>query len=94
MSTGNYDFVPRKKNMQALASHGLSIQDVKSEILALVVGDYYKGPKKDLDPNRPGDIWEFKKCVDKAQFYVKLKIVSVNDKKVLKCIGFHEDDFI
>lgn len=61
ITTGKYDFVPRRKNMQALAQHGLTITDAKFEILELVVGDYYKGPKQDLDPNRPGDVWEFKK---------------------------------
>ncbi len=93
MSTGKYDFVPRRKNMQALAAHGLSIMDAKSEILSLLVGDYYKGPKRDFDPSRPGDIWEFKKSVDGVQFYVKLKIVQENGSYILKCIGFHEDDF-
>ena len=60
ITTGKYDFVPRRKNMQALAQHRLTITDAKFEILELVVGDYYKGPKQDLDPNRPGDVWEFK----------------------------------
>jgi len=93
LSAGKYDFVPRRKNMQALAQHGLTITDAKNEILGLVVGDYYKGPKQDLDPNRPGDIWEFKKNVDGIQFYVKVKIVKENGKDILKCFGFHEDDF-
>ena len=39
LSAGKYDFVPRRKNMQALAQHGLTIADVKNEILGLVVGD-------------------------------------------------------
>ena len=56
LSAGKYDFVPRRKNMQALAQHGLTITDAKNEILGLVVGDYYKGPKQDLDSKRPGDI--------------------------------------
>ncbi len=43
LSAGKYDFVPRRKNMQALAQHGLTIADAKNEILGLVVGDYYKG---------------------------------------------------
>lgn len=94
VSTGKYDFVPRRKNMQALAQHGMTIADAKAEILGLVVGDYYKGPKQDLDPNRPGDIWEFKKQVDGTQFYVKVKIVQENGENVLKCLGFHEDEFI
>lgn len=94
LSVGKYDFVPRKKNLQALAQHGLTIIDVKNEILELVVSDYYKGPKNDLDPERPGDIWEFKKKVDGAQFYLKVKIVQEGGQDVLKCIGFHEDDYV
>lgn len=94
ITKGKYDFVPRRKNMQALAAHGLTIKDAKSEILSLVVGDYYKGPKLDHDSNRPGDIWEFKKMVCGMQFYVKLKISQESGEAILKCIGFHEDDFI
>ena len=93
ISAGKYDFVPRRKNMQALAQHGLTIADAKEEILDLVTGDYYKGPKADFDSNRPGDLWEFKKNIDGVQFYVKVKIVQENGQKILKCLGFHEDDF-
>ena len=93
LSMGKYDFVPRRKNMQALAKNGLTITDAKNEILGLVVGDYYKGPKQDLDSNRPGDIWEFKKDIDGMQFYVKVKITKENGEDILKCLGFHEDDF-
>ena len=93
LSVGKYDFVPRRKNMQALAQHGLTIVDAKNEILGLVVGDYYKGPKQDFDTNRPGDIWEFKKDIDGMQFYIKVKIVQEDGENILKCLAFHEDDF-
>lgn len=93
LSEGKYDFVPRRKNMQALAHHGLTITDAKNEILGLAVGDYYKGPKQDFDSNRPGDVWEFKKNISGIQFYLKVKIVQENGEDVLKCLGFHEDDF-
>ena len=93
ISTGKYDFVPRRKNMQALAQHGRTIADAKAEILGLVVGDYYKGPKQDYDPSKSGDIWEFKKHVNGIPFYVKVKIVQENGEDVLKCLGFHEDEF-
>lgn len=93
MAAGKYVFVPRAKNMQALSDHGLTIADAKSEIMGLVVGDYYKGPKQDFDSAQPGDIWEFKKDVDGEQFYVKLKIQNRNGKDVLKCLSFHEDDY-
>ena len=36
LSEGKYDFVPRRKNMQALAQHGLTIADAKNEILGIV----------------------------------------------------------
>ncbi len=90
---GKFDFVPRRKNMQDLSQHGLTIKDAKNEILGLVVSDYYKGPKNDLDSRYPGDIWEFKKDIDGVRFYVKIKIVHENGEDILKCIGFHEDDF-
>ena len=93
ISAGKYDFVPRRKNMQALAQHGLTILDAKNEILGLVVGDYYKGPKQDFDQNRPGDIWEFKKNIDGNSFYIKVKITQENGEEILKCMGFHDDDF-
>ena len=93
MTAGKYVFVPRGKNMQALSDHGLTIADAKCEIIGLVVGDYYKGPKQDFDSNQPGDVWEFKKDVDGEQFYVKLKIQNRNGEDVLKCLSFHEDDF-
>ncbi|MCM1063235.1 MAG: type II toxin-antitoxin system MqsR family toxin [Eubacterium sp.] len=85
--------MPRRKNMQALAAHGLTITDAKAEILALVANDYYKGPKQDFDPERTGDIWEFKKEVDGMQFYVKVKITQENGEDILKCLSFHEAGF-
>lgn len=93
VSAGKYDFVPRRKNLQALAQYGLTVIDAKNEIIGLTENDYYKGPKRDLDPNRPGDIWEFKKDINGTQFYVKVKIVYENGEEILKCLGFHEDDF-
>ena len=93
ISAGKYDFVPRRKNMQALAKYGLTILEAKSEIIRLVAGDYYKGPKQDFDSNRPGDIWEFKKDIDGICFYIKVKITQENGEDILKCMGFHEDDF-
>lgn len=93
ISAGKYDFVPRRKNMQSLALHGLTIADAKNELLGLVVSDYYKGPKRDFDPNRLGDIWEFKKDINGIHFYVKVKITQENGGDILKCMGFHEDDF-
>lgn len=91
LSKGKYDFVPRRKNMQALAQYGLTIQDAKDEILGLKISDYYKGPKQDF--KRDGVIWEFKKCIGEIPFYIKIKIVQEDGEDILKCLGFHKDDF-
>lgn len=93
IAAGDYVFVPRRKNLQAISDHGLTVNDAKDEMLGLMVGDYFKGPKQDFDRSQPGDIWEFKKIVDGEQFYVKLKIQNRNGKDILKCLSFHEDDY-
>jgi hypothetical protein len=92
--SGNYDFVPRKKNMQSLAKYGLTIIDAKNEMIGLTVNDYYKGPEKDQDAKQSGDIWVFKKNVDGTVFYVKIKIARTNGKDILKCLSFHEDGIL
>lgn len=94
VSTGAFDFVKRRKNMLDLARYGLTIDDAKDEILGLTVADYYKGPKQDFDPKHPGDIWEFKKCIDGIPFYIKVKISTVGGSDILKCLGFHEDEYV
>ena len=48
IAAGDYVFVPRGKNLQALSDHGLTVKDAKDEMLGLMVGDYFKGPKQDL----------------------------------------------
>lgn len=58
LSANRYDFVPRKKNLQSLALHGLSLKEAKDEIFSLVVSDYYKGPKRIMirtDPEISGN---------------------------------------
>ncbi len=91
LSAGKYDFVPRRKNMESLAQYGLTIKDARDEILELRVSDYYKGPKQDFERN--GVIWEFKKSIDETPFYIKIKIVQEDGENILKCLGFHKDDF-
>ena len=83
----------KRKDVQSLSEHGLTIADAKSAILTLSAKDYYKGPKRDFESAQSRDIWEFKKRVNGLQFYVKLKIQKRNGEKVLKCLSFHENDY-
>lgn len=91
ISSGNYDFVPRRKNLLSLSAYGMTVLDAKSELLSVEVSDYYKGPKKDFD--RPGEIWEFKRNINGIIFYIKIKIDNEDGKEILKCLGFHVDEF-
>lgn len=87
-----YDFVPRRKNMQDLAKYGLNITNIKSKLKSLSVSDYHSGPLKDYDINRKnGEIWIFKKRILKARFYIKIKFAIVKNKELLKILSFHED---
>lgn len=56
-------------------------------MLGLSVADYSAGPKPDRD--RGGDIWEFGKDIDGYEVYIKLKVASVDDAMIAKCISFH-----
>ena len=94
ISERKYDFVPRRKNLQSLAEYGLTVTDAKMELLGISIEDYYKGPKRDFDSDRPGDIWEFKKDIEGVLFYIKVKITQENGQAILKCMGFHKDDFV
>lgn len=91
ISVGRLDFVPRAKNMKWLAKHGLTLVDAKEELLELVVDDYYKGPKNDF--THPGEVWEFKKVIADEPVYIKIKIMKENNTEILKCLGFHDDEF-
>jgi len=91
VSAGQYDFVPRRINLMSLAKAGLSLQNAKSEILSLVSSEYFSGPEHDDDPNRPGNIWVFKKDINGTLFYIKIKIANENGADIVKCLSFHDD---
>jgi|AntRauTorckE6833_2_1112554.scaffolds.fasta_scaffold100395_2 hypothetical protein len=81
-------FIPRRKNLDALNKHGLSIKDIKFYIKRLEVKDYFKGPTKDRD--RSGYVWEFGKMINNTMFYIKIKIKK---EKLLCCLSFHDAQY-
>lgn len=82
---GRFIFVPRSGNMNCIANLGLSIENVKSEIICLTYKDYDRGPLP--DDSRPGDIWEFIKDIDGTMVYIKLKL---DKSRGCVCLSFHE----
>lgn len=81
------DFVPRRGNLDALAELGLTFWNARDEILGLSVSDYCEGPTQDKD--KPGHFWIFGKKIGGEEVYIKLKIVSMGNEKIAKCISFH-----
>ncbi len=89
VSSGLWVLVPRKKNLDTLSNLGLTILDVKNELLSLEFNDYQRGPE--VDYSYSGDIWIFKRNIGTVQLYIKLKIDIANDgTEILKCLSFHE----
>lgn len=86
------DVVPRRENNVALVQLGLTRADRKSIILALVPGNFCKGPEPDRD--RPGDLWFFGETVNGNEVYIKLKIADIaGNGKIAKCLSFHKADY-
>jgi len=84
LQAGKWEMVPRKKNLDGLASLGITVQQAKAELIRLSYRHYDRGPIDDFD--RPGeDVWEFIKAVGSSDVYIKLKI----DHRGCVCIGFH-----
>ena len=86
-------FLPvcRKKNMQTLASLGLTWVDARSEIYSLQVADYFKGPEIDRDYPTTDKFWIFKKNVLGKVIYIKFKILYQSTGQV-KLVSFHIDE--
>lgn len=90
VADNKWTFIPRRKNIEFLRKWGLLVDDVKDIILTLEPSDYIKGPEKDHDKDKEGDVWIFKnqKYLD-ACIYIKLRYNSPNE---VVCISIHEDE--
>ncbi len=64
--------VPRKKNLDGLASLGNTVQQAKAELMRLSYRHYDRGTIDDFD--RPGeDVWEFITQLDPRMLILSLK---------------------
>lgn len=75
-------FVPR--NLQSLATLGMSHKHAEDVILGLTIENYSKGPEDDHDGS-PGAIWVFGEMVRQTTIYIKLKL----DDRHARCLSFH-----
>ena len=93
VSAKQFYFEDRETNMQALACHGLTIDDVSAAIKSLTPADYSTGPEKDYNPRYPGEVWVFGHELGGAIFYIKLKFINTSSGKGVLCLSFHESKY-
>jgi len=86
-----YDFVGRRKNLQALFDLGLTVEDVLEQLKGLSIEDYSGGPEADYDGS-DGQVWKFIHPVMKTPVYIKVKFQSRPDGEVLKILSFHPEE--
>jgi len=85
------DLVSRRESLNTLRDLGLTKQNLEQLLLSLSPVNYCVGPKADRD--RPGEVWVFGTHVQDVEIYIKLKIASVSDVRIAKCISFHPAEF-
>ena len=69
-----YDFVPRKVNIGALAELGWTIEYFfKEYLMQLTLLNYVNGPETDRD-NFDEDLWVFGDDIEGVQYYIKIKV--------------------
>lgn len=84
-----FQFIRRKKNLDALDRNGFIISDVVNYIKSLEVKDYYKGPEEDDKEGNNYSWWFFGKVINDTMFYIKIRVVEKKDRRVI-CLSFHE----
>lgn len=87
-----FQFLNRPKNLKSISKINFNYHDAREVIRSIKVKDYYKGPEVDVIPDKPGEVWMFKKQIYNKVFYIKLKVEVINGKTRVKCISFHEDE--
>ena len=81
------DFIPRRGFLEARAWLGFTLGNCRDEIMTLTVDDYSDGPSP--DKNRLGEVWVFGKKIGGTDIYIKLKLASVEEQTIAKCLSFH-----
>jgi hypothetical protein len=71
-----FSFYPREDSLNIITRLGITIPQVKHEILGLTYKDYYRGPILDIDSKKGGEYWEFGKLICGQEIFMKLKTIS------------------
>lgn len=90
IDAGKFQPIPRQKNMNTLATLGISWEDAKAEIYGLTASEYFQGPEVDRDFPSTDLFWVFKKNIGGQVIYIKFKVLYLEDGSV-RLVSFHID---
>ena len=85
----SFSLIRRPQNMATLMQLGIDKTGCLDQILSLTAEDYCKGPEDDRDKGKGGKFWFFGKRIEGHEVYIKLKLVTIGEKKEALCISFH-----
>ena len=91
MDFGFFRFVDRQKNLQGLATLGITVAEAKQVLASLTPENYSYGPEANHDESNE-DVWFFGAEVEGTEAYIKLKLVQDPRKNTVqwaKVLGFH-----
>ncbi len=90
VTSGNYRFVNRKKNLDSMALVGLLPKHVKECILDLTYLNYFNGPEEERDVGFAAGEYMFFGCeISGNEFFIKLKLEGGGGDETCVCISFH-----
>jgi hypothetical protein len=69
-------FVPRKQNLDGIATSGLTPDEAERIILDLTESNYSGGPERDHEGS-PGEVWFFNAFEEGRSIYVELKLCDL-----------------
>jgi hypothetical protein len=69
-------FVPRKQNLDGIATAGLTMDEAERIILDLTEANYSGGPEREHEGG-PGEIWFFNTFEEGRNIYVELKLCEL-----------------
>ena len=81
----HFTFVEREKSLDSIARLGITIPQVKQEIMGLTYKQYCRGPLK--DSRKGGELWEFGTNIQGHEVFIRLKVAL--KPKIAKCQSFH-----
>ncbi len=93
LSANRYQFIERRKNIDAMSRVGILPSHTKEIILGLTYKNYLSGPEPERDKRfSEGEYMLFGCEVSGLEFFVKIKIMMQDGEDFCRCISFHDPE--